>query len=176
MSSGLAEAFKHLAVKFYSFYCVNPAHLLFSYTQNVMFCCCYTFCWLLVTKVNFWFFSLFVCNLQPCLFSLLKDIVCSIHDSVSSPEYFRQEIVFARKDICFLLLPLFAFHALLHWLGLLNLWNSNNHKGNLQRRSQSLARCGFCLLIHELFCNSVSGPDPVLYTNITGELCRILPV
>lgn len=37
-----------------------------------MFCCCYTFCWLLVPEENFWFFSLFVCNLQPYFFSLLK--------------------------------------------------------------------------------------------------------
>lgn len=141
MSSGLDEAFKHLAVNFYSFYCVNPAHLLFSYTQNVMFCCCYTFCWLLVTEENFWFFSLFVCNLQPCLFCPLKDVACATCASVSSPEYHRQETMFARKDI-FLFSSLFVFHAFLHWLGLLNLWNSNSHKGNLQRKSQNLARCG----------------------------------
>lgn len=74
MSSGLAEAFKHLAVKFYSFYCVNPAHLLFSYTQNVMFCCCYTFCWLLVTKVNFWFFPFLYVTCSP-VFSLFWRIL-----------------------------------------------------------------------------------------------------
>lgn len=70
MSSGLVEAFKHLAVNFYSFYCILPAHLLFSLYSKPNALWLLFFLLALSYRKELFIFAHFVCSLWPCLFSL----------------------------------------------------------------------------------------------------------
>jgi len=113
--------------------------------------------------------------------SLLKCIVCSAPVSVSSPEYSRQEVMwFAR--VCILLFPPpICFSCFIALAGTSEPKNSNSHRGNLQRKFQDLARCGFCFswdptcLFMKCFVMLSLGQALYRILEITGELRRIFP-
>lgn len=155
MSSHLAELLKHLLVNFYSFYNINPAHFLvfilrnfislsllwMGYFPHYVFELALSYWRELLTFVYLYALCLFYHHALYWIILLVLTVFQLVLDFLDRHLYGLQKgCIFVSFSSA--VSSLFVFPALLHWLEILNTWNSSGDSESSNESSEDVPRMG----------------------------------